>query len=205
MDYIQPIETLIPGVQGRVLGALARTETEMTIRTVARLAGVSPQQASVIIAELVSMGLVARREAGSSALVCLDRENEAARIVLALPRLRESVMGRLSELAHAISPPPEGLIVFGSFARSETIATSDLDMLAVRAKGVPADDNDWIDALGAWERVARRIVGNPVNMMVVSADEVPALLRRRSGPWRTIANEGIVLVGRPLNAFTRAA
>jgi len=205
VDYIQPIETLIPGVQGRVLGALARTETEMTIRTVARLAGVSPQQASVIIAELVSMGLVARREAGSSALVCLDRENEAARIVLALSQLRESVMGRLSELAHAISPPPKSLIVFGSFARSETIATSDLDVLAIRAKEVAADDNDWIDALGAWERVARRIVGNPVNMMVVSADEVPALLRRRSGPWRTIASEGVVLVGRPLNTFTRAA
>ena len=203
MDYIQPVETLIPGVQGRVLGALARTETEMTIRTVARLAGVSPQQASVVIAELVSLGLAARREAGSSALVCLDRENEAARVVIALSRLRESVMGRLNELAHAISPPPESLIVFGSFARSETIATSDLDVLAIRAKDIPADDNDWIDALGAWERVARRIAGNPVNMMVVSADEVPALLRRHSGPWRTIANEGVVLVGRPLNAFTR--
>jgi len=205
VDYIQPIETLIPGVQGRVLGALARTETEMTIRTVARLADVSPQQASVVIAELVSMGLVARREAGSSALVCLDRENEAARVVIALSRLRESVMGRLSELAHAISPPPESLIVFGSFARSETIATSDLDVLAIRAKEVAADDNEWIDALGVWERTARRIVGNPVNIMVFSVDEVPALLRRRSGPWRTIANEGVVLVGRPLNAFTRAA
>jgi len=205
VDYIQPIETLIPGVQGRVLGALARTETEMTIRTVARLADVSPQQTSVVMAELVSMGLVARREAGSSALVCLDRENEAARVVIALSRLRESVMGRLSELAHAISPPPESLIVFGSFARSETIATSDLDVLAIRAKEVAADDNEWIDALGVWERTARRIVGNPVNIMVFSVDEVPALLRRRSGPWRTIANEGVVLVGRPLNAFTRAA
>lgn len=205
MDYVRPIETLIPGVQGRVLTVLTRNESEMTIRAVARLAGVSPQQASVVTAELVNLGIVSRREAGSSALVCLDRENEAARVVLTLARLLESVMGRLSELAHAISPPPESLIVFGSFARSETIATSDLDVLAIRAKGVPADDNDWIDALGAWELVARRIVGNPVNMMVVSADEVPALLRRHSGPWRTIANEGVVLVGRPLNSFARAA
>ena len=203
MNYVQPVEALIPGVQGRVLAALTRTEAEMTIRTVARLADVSPQQASVVIAGLVSQGIVSRREAGSSALVCLDRENEAARVVIALSRLRESVTGRLCEFAHAISPPPESLIVFGSFARSETIATSDLDVLAIRAKGVPADDNDWIDSLGAWERVARRIAGNPVNMMVVSADEVPALLRRRSGPWRTIASEGVVLVGRPLNAFTR--
>ena len=31
---------------------------------------------------------------------------------------------------------------------------------------------------------ARRIVGNPVNMLVVSVDEVPGLLRRGRGPWR---------------------
>ncbi|HUY06629.1 MAG TPA: DUF294 nucleotidyltransferase-like domain-containing protein [Acidimicrobiales bacterium] len=205
MDYVRPIETLIPGVQGRILTVLTRNESEMTIRAVARLAGVSPQQASVVTAELVNLGIVSRREAGSSALVCLDRENEAARIVLTLARLLESVIGRLSELATDISPAPESLIVFGSFARGETTSTGDLDVLVVRAKEVAANDNEWIDALGVWERTARRVVGNPVNMMVVSADEVPALVRRHSGPWRAIANEGVVLVGRPLTAFTRVA
>ena len=99
MDYKRPVEVLIPGVQGRVLGVLARTEAEMTIRTVAGLAGASPQQASVVVAHLVELGVVARREAESSALVSLDRAEQVVRVVLALGRLPESAMARLAEVA----------------------------------------------------------------------------------------------------------
>jgi len=44
VDFRDPIAAVIPGVQGRVLTALARTETELTMRTVAELAGVSANQ-----------------------------------------------------------------------------------------------------------------------------------------------------------------
>ena len=187
MDYQRSVEELIPGVQGRVLGVLSRTETEMTIRTLANLAEASPQQATVVVTHLVDLGVVSRREAGSSSLVRLERENEAARVVLALARLSESTMDRLADAARRVEPAPVSLIVFGSFARGEADTESDLDILAVRSSQVAADDNEWIDSLGKWEVDARKIVGNPVNMMVVSFDEVPALLRRRSGPWRAIA------------------
>ena len=53
------------------------------IRTVAGLAGASPQRASVVVAHLVAPGVVARRESGSSALVWLERWSTAARMVLA--------------------------------------------------------------------------------------------------------------------------
>ncbi len=205
MDYNRPVEVVIPGVQGRVLGVLVRTEAEMTIRTVASLAEASAQQASVVVAHLVELGIVARREAGSSALVRLERENDAARVVLALGRLQESAMGRLADEARHIAPAPESLLIFGSFARGEARVASDLDVLVVRPTGVSADDQQWIDALGKWEMTARRIVGNPINMLVVSVDEVPGLLRRRRGPWRAIAREGILLVGSALSALVPGA
>ena len=205
MNYRRSVEALIPGVQGRVLGVLARTETEMTIRTVASLADASPQQATVVVTHLVDLGVVSRREAGSSSLVRLERENEAARVVLALARLQESTMDRLTDVARHVVPVPVSLIVFGSFARGEADTESDLDILAVRSSEVAADDNEWIDSLGRWEVDARKIVGNPVNMMVVAFDEVPALLRRRSGPWQTIAREGIPLLGSPLSALASVA
>jgi hypothetical protein len=84
-----PVEALIPGVQGRVLGVLARTETEMTVRAAAGLAGESPQQASAVVAHLVDLGIVVRRKTGSSARVSLERENEAVRIVLTLALRQE--------------------------------------------------------------------------------------------------------------------
>jgi predicted nucleotidyltransferase len=159
----------------------------------------------VVVTHLVDLGLVSRREVGSSSLVRLERENEAARVVLALAKLQESTMDRLTDAAHHVVPAPVSLIVFGSFARGEADTESDLDILAVRSSQVAADDNEWIDSLGRWEVDARKIVGNPVNMMVVSFDEVPSLLRRRSGPWQTIAREGIPLLGSPLSALASVA
>ncbi len=205
MDYARPVEALIPGVQGRVLAVLSRTEMEMTIRTVASLAGASPQQAAVVVAHLVDLGIVARREAGSSALVCLERENEAARLVLALARLHESAIGHLAEAARNIEPVPASLTIFGSFARGEAVGSSDLDVLAVRPEQVDADDDHWIDALGRWEVAARKIVGNPVNLLVVAFDELPELLRRRTGPWRAIVHEGVPLIGAPISTLATVA
>ena len=200
MDYARPIEAVIPGVQGRVLGVLARTEAEMTIRTAARLAGVSAQQATVVVGRLVDLGLVTRREAGSAALVALDRENDAASAVLALAGLHRSTMGRLADLARAILPAPASLVVFGSFARSEATAESDLDVLVVRAAEVAAHDEPWLDALGSWERAARHVTGNQVELLVVGVEDVPTLLRRgdQGGLWPAIEAEGVTLAGTPL-------
>lgn len=205
MDYARPVEELIPGVQGRVLGVLSRTEMEMTIRTVASLAGASPQQASVIVAHLVDLGIVTRREAGSSALVSLERENQAARLILALAELQESVMLRLADAARHIAPAPASLLVFGSFARGEAVTESDLDVLAVRPAGVNFDDIEWNNSLNEWGVAARKIVGNPVNFMVLPLDAIPELLRESVEPWQSISEEGIPLVGVALSALTAAA
>ena len=207
MDYVRPIEAVVPGVQGRVLGALARSEAEMTIRTAARLAGVSAQQATVVVNRLVGLGLVTRREAGSAALVALDRTNEAAGAIVALAALPRSTMQRLAELAQSISPAPVSLVVFGSFARGEADADSDVDALAVRAADVAVDDEAWIDALGGWERSARRITGNPVELLVVGVDELPALLSAgdEGSLWRSIKTEGVTLAGIPLADLVAAA
>jgi len=205
VDYVQPVEAVVPGVRGRVLGVLARVETELTIRTVSRLAGASVQQTATVIAELVSLGMVTRRDAGSSALVGLERENAAVGAVLALAQVGERVLERLRDSARDIEPQPASLIVFGSFARGDARLTSDLDVLAVRPIGLSPDDATWLDSLGQWESIARRIVGNPLHMFVVSQEEVQALMRRRSGPWRAIAAEGITLVGSSLSSRASVA
>ena len=181
---MQPVEAGVPGVRGRVLGVLTRVETELTIRTVSRLAGASVQQTATVIAELVGLGMVTRRDAGSSALVALERENEAVGAVLGLAQVGERVMERLRDSAHDIEPQPASLIVFGSFARGDARLTSDLDVLAVRPIGLSPDEAAWLDPLGKWESNAHRIVGNPVHMLVVSQEEVHGLVRHRSGPWR---------------------
>ena len=195
MDYGNPVEAMIPGVQGRVLAVLARTEAELTMRSVAELAGVSANQATVVLNRLVRLGLVERREAGAAALVRLIRENEAARAVFELVDLRQRVLDRLTGEAKKIRPVPACLAVFGSFARGEAHEGSDVDVLVVPPPTAHAESDRWTAALGRWSDRAARIAGNPVNLVEVTAAELPRLVRRERAPWRTILAEAVVLIG----------
>ncbi len=197
MNFSAPVESVIPGVQGRVLGVLARTDTELTMRSVARLAGVSVNRAGTVLNQLVALGLVERREMGPSALVRLDLENEAARTVLDLQDLSARVVDRLRTTADAIRPAPRSLVLFGSFVRGRASSGSDLDVVAVRPRNTGSDDIEWDESLGRWSDLAARIAGNPVNVLIASEDELPRLLKRK-GAWRDAAREGMLLIGTPL-------
>ena len=195
----------MPGVRGRVLEVLARTDAELTMRTVARLAGVSVNRAVAVLNNLVSLGVVERREAGSAALVRLASDNEAARSIVALAQLFDRVLVRLKEEASLIRPAPAAMIVFGSFARGEARPDSDIDVMVVRADDIAEDDESWIDAIGAWTTRARRITGNPVNVIEATASELPRLLKRRGSVWEEIANDGILLTGTDVSSLAAAA
>ena len=64
MDFVHPIEAIIPGVQGKVLAVLAETTADLNMRTIARLADVSAAQASRVLPDLVELGLVERGDLG---------------------------------------------------------------------------------------------------------------------------------------------
>jgi predicted nucleotidyltransferase len=165
------------------------------MRSVAELAGVSANQATVVLNRLVRLGLVERREVGGAALVRLIRENEAARSVLELVDLQQGVLDRLRGEAKKIRPVPTCLAVFGSFARGEAHENSDVDVLAVPPPDAQTDTGRWTAALGKWSDRAARIAGNPVNLVEATLAELPSLVRRERAPWRTIVDEAVVLIG----------
>jgi len=181
-----------------VLGVLARTETELTMRTVAHLANVSATRAATVLNQLMRLGMVTRREAGSAALVSLVRDNEAAQAVLFLAGLRESALEHIGALAHEIHPTPTSLVVFGSFALGRAEQESDIDVLVVRPAEMAADDDAWTDSLGTWQDAARRVVGNPLNLIEVGAEEMASLQSRPGSVWQDVARDGILLVGMPV-------
>lgn len=119
----RPVEAVIPGVQGRILAVLAVTTAELNLRTIARLAQVSPAQASRVLPELVSLGLVERRDVPPSALFTLVGENVVARAVRGLSGARRDVFEELGMLAGRMEPSPISAVVFGSVARGEARRT----------------------------------------------------------------------------------
>ncbi|MGH9277505.1 MAG: helix-turn-helix domain-containing protein [Acidimicrobiales bacterium] len=199
VDFRRPVEALIPGVQGRILAILAETTAELNLRTIARLANVSPAQASRVLPELVALGLVERREAPPSALFALVEDHVAARTVRALSRSRDAVLEELGALAGKMDPRPVSVVVFGSFARGEADAASDLDIVLVRSGGVGEDDDRWMSSVDAWRTAARRLTGNPIQVLEIDAAGVARRLRRPTSLWADVLRDGITVHGSPLD------
>jgi len=196
MDFTRPVEAVVPDAQGRILAVLCRTSAELNLRTLADLSGVSLAHAARVVPRLVELGMVDRREVPPSVLVRIVPEHLAVRPLLALAGLRDGLLEELRRSAKRIRPAPANVTLFGSVARGDGDAASDLDLVIVRAAGVAEDDSNWERTVAAYvERIAR-VSGNPVNRIDVSIDEVPGLVRSRAELWRAVCREGVVLAGR---------
>lgn len=201
VDFRRPVEAVIPGVQGRILAVLAETTAELNLRTIARLSGVSPAQASRVLPELVALGLVERREAPPSALFALIEDNVAGRLVRALSRSREAVLEELGALADQMDPSPVSTVVFGSLARGEADALSDVDVVLVRPTDVDEDDERWASSAEGWRTSTRRLTGNPVQVIEIDEAEVVRRLRRPTAFWADVLREGVVVHGSSLESL----
>jgi predicted nucleotidyltransferase len=204
VDFVRPVQAVIPGAQGRILAVLVETSAELNLRTLALLSGVSLAQASRVLPGLVSLGLVERREVPPSALFRIVPDHVAVRAVLALSRARDLVLEELGGLAAELPEPPVSVIVFGSLARGDGGPDSDIDVVMVRPSGVGEDSDDWRRSVEAWRADVRRIAGASVDLVEVSEADIARLLRSRRPMWRDVFRDGVVVYGAPL-AELRAA
>ena len=193
----------MPGAQGRVLAVLAETTAELNLRTIARLAGVSPAQVSRMLPALVQLGLVGRREVPPSSLFWFVPEHVAARALLAIAHAADFVLDEIGRLASVLRDPPVSVIVFGSFARREAGPDSDLDLVVVRPTDIDEDDEAWGESIESWRRQVRRLTGNPVDLLEVSENEVAARLTGRRQVWADIRRDGRVVHGLGLDHLKR--
>jgi DNA-binding Lrp family transcriptional regulator len=196
VDFRRPVQAVLPGSQGRILAVLAETTGELSLRTIARLAGVSPAQASRILPQLVQLGIVERREAPPTALFRFVYENVASQFVHGLSRSRDYVLGDLGRRAGTLAVRPLSVVVFGSLARGEADEASDVDVLFVRPEGL--DDDNWSASLEEWRRSAHLLTGNRVEVLEADASDVGRLLRSHKPLWKDIAQEGVVVFGESL-------
>ncbi len=131
-------------------------------------------------------------------------EHVASRALLTLARASDTVLDEVGRLAGALPHPPLSVIVFGSFARREAAVGSDIDVVVVRPADIDEDDDTWSTSLEAWRRDVRRLTGNPVEVLEVSADEAPRKLVGRTQVWADIRRDGRVAHGLGLDELRAA-
>jgi predicted nucleotidyltransferase len=186
MDFSQPFGGLMPGPRGAVLTALLRTGTPLGGRQLHRLIAdrVSLTSVQTQLRELTALGIVVSDRIGASGV---HRINESHALVAPLRAMADP----FALLRHVVGQAVAGaqcVLVFGSVARGEATATSDIDLAAV----APVD---WAGRYDLQERVTLAF-GNACDVLVLTEDDyfsdtepVAAEIRR----------DGITLYGeRPL-------
>ncbi|HXW78487.1 MAG TPA: helix-turn-helix domain-containing protein [Acidimicrobiales bacterium] len=196
MDFRHPVQAVVPGVQGRILAVLAETTGDLSLRTIARLADVSPAQASRVLPQLVRLGIVDRRDAPPTALFRFVPENVASQFVHALSRSRDQVLAQLGRQAAQLPVRPLSVIVFGSLARGEADGDSDIDAVFVRVRGT--EERSWVTSVDLWSQFAHRLTGNRVEVLEVDEADIGRLLRGRKPLWADIVRDGLVVFGADL-------
>jgi predicted nucleotidyltransferase len=198
VDYLHPVEALIPGARGRVLAALVANTSAQTIRQVALRAGVSPSRTGQVLDDLAELGVVERRElAGGHVLVRLMPASAAGKLFVEAGSLWSAAVEAMREEASSIEPAPVTLTVFGSFARGQARRDSDVDGVAVHADANEGTERGerWAETSAAWVDAAGRITGNPVNLIDLDIDELGGELPE----WlASAARDGLVLAGIPV-------
>ncbi len=174
MDHARPIPSLFPGARGAVLDVLTRVHRGMTIRQLADRAGVSHPQASRHVADLERLGIVRRVHVGRSHVITLT-DTLAAALLRGMTGLRQDVIRTMQRTATSIEPRPVAITLFGSFARGDDDADSDIDVLVVVDDAMPEGAID--EPLAEWCGRITDITGNSVAEIVVTRSSLDAMDR----------------------------
>jgi predicted nucleotidyltransferase len=198
IDVAFPHSAISPTLEGDVLIVLAGTTRPPTGREVARLARRGTQPAiAAALNRLVHQGLVLREEIGGSFLHTLNRDHLAAPAVLVLAELRAELLKRLRGAVDDWEVQPVSAAMFGSAARGDGDADSDIDLLVVRPSLVDEEDERWRTQMVRLAEDVHAWTGNHASLIEVAEQDLRGLLAARPPLLGSLRTEAIPLAGLP--------
>ena len=197
MDLSSPISSIIPSAYGPVLAALARAGVPLSGRQVAGLVEgqVSRSRVNSVLAELSTSGIVLREAHPPSVLYEFNREHVAAPFVEALADLRQLLLVRIRAEVESWDQPAVAVWMFGSAARGDGSAESDIDILVVRPDSRDEDDQVWCSQLAQLADEVRAWSGNACEVLELSRAEVAESVRSGQSLATDLRRDAVPLGG----------
>jgi predicted nucleotidyltransferase len=197
MDLSRSYAAVMGGaLEGEVLSVLAGTTRPLTGRQIARLATHgSDRGLRLALNRLAEQGLVDAVEAPPAVLYSLNRDHIAAPVALELAGLRGELLRRLRTAIAQWRVPAVHASMFGSAARGEGDARSDIDLLVVRPESVDSEDPEWRDQLHELAVAIERWTGNHAGISEVGEEELSHLASERRPIVDELERDAITVAG----------
>jgi predicted nucleotidyltransferase len=203
MDVSKPFTAISPGVDADVLVVLAGSTKPRSGRELARRAGRSNTGVQHVLDRLVEHGLVNREEVGRTFLYELNRDHLLAPTVEQMAGARAELVHRLRDAIDGWEVPPVHASLFGSAARGDGDASSDIDLLVVRPADIDPDDAGWRSQLDELADLVRRWTGNNAGIAEVSEGELPRLRKDRPPVVEEVSEDAVDLAGEATRKLLR--
>ena len=196
MDLSHPLQLASHPVDGRILEVLAGADASFTGRQVHALVGVySPRGVQLGLDRLRRQGIITAEPAGKATLYRFNTNHLAADHILGLAHLRRELLRRLRMTFESWNPKPLAAHLFGSTARNESTADSDVDLCIIRPRDVQDPDRaDWREQVDRVSRDIREWTGNEPRVLEYGEDQARALVGRDQ-VLTVVSKEGIPLAG----------
>lgn len=194
MDLSNPLAVVTPTLDAAVLLALTATTGLSTGAHVHRMSGVgSPDGVRKVLARLVRQGIVLAEAHGNATLYRLNRDHVAAAPILALTRLRTQILDNIINSIGSWRIPPIHASLFGSFARGDADAASDIDILlvsdprAIDQEAPGAQAEAWLAQVDRLAGDVHRWTGNDSQVVDVTRNRLSSMVENRDplvDSWR---------------------
>jgi predicted nucleotidyltransferase len=175
------LDALMPKTRQDIL-AVTYLEPERSwyMSELARRLGVPPSSIQRELASLTSAGILARRQDGNRVLFQADPACPIGEELRQILRKTAAVYGPIEEALRPLLPRIESAFVYGSFARGEEHARSDIDLMVIGSVS--------LFDLSVALRPAQGRLGREVNITAYPPDEFAKKLRAGNHFLSTVMN-----------------
>lgn len=129
----------------------------------------------------------------------INTDHLAMPAVRALLHLDEQLRSRLVEQVAGWQRQPESVVVFGSVARGQATAASDIDLLVVRPNAVEPDEASWEGQVAELSHRIGRWTGRPASVIEMSRQEASDGFASREPFLVEADRDGWLIAGHALN------
>lgn len=188
VDVSSPISSVIPSLDGPVLGALAGTTTPLNLTQIHRLTGRgSLAGVRLVLVRMSAAGIVTQVPGG----YLLNRDHVACRAIESLAQLWSVCIDRIRATVAEWPEAPALVGIFGSAARRDGDELSDIDLLVV-SNDADADHRsaDLAEAVQRW-------TGNAAHVVTVAPADLRRMRRAREPVLDEWDRDLVVIAGSP--------